>query len=210
MPKQRGGGRSVRGVGRLSVVLALLLCGEAARAQQEESPELRYLESGKANYSLGRYSLAIRDLRLARFMSLDSWSREAPAISGRLATEMAARRERGVVARRSLPRRGSPVPGVRGGLSRAGRAGPLSGPRPQAVLARPPSGDARSRRRARTDSEDRIGTPAGGDAARGNEHAVAAAAGNADTRSRAERQEQLFAGAVEPAERSAGLVRVHK
>ena len=90
MPKQRGAGRSVRGVGRWVAVLVLLLCSEAARAQQEESPELRYLESGKAYYSVGQYALAVRDLRLARFMSLDTPARHLEIVARLAVAEDAA------------------------------------------------------------------------------------------------------------------------
>ncbi|HVQ60706.1 MAG TPA: hypothetical protein VMS53_01340, partial [Burkholderiales bacterium] len=71
-------------------MLALVLCAGGARAQQEEKPELRYLESGKANYSLGKYALAARDLRLARFMSLDVPARHLEIVARLAVAEDAA------------------------------------------------------------------------------------------------------------------------
>ncbi len=79
MPKQRWAGRSVRGVGRWAAVLALLLSAEAARGQDDLA--LRYLQTGMTSYRAGKYSLAARDLRIARFLSLETPGRHLEIIA---------------------------------------------------------------------------------------------------------------------------------
>lgn len=69
MPKQRWPGRSARGAGRIAAALMLLLGGVA---KGQDDLDVRYLQSGTAAYRAGNYPLAVRDLRLARFLSLET------------------------------------------------------------------------------------------------------------------------------------------
>ncbi len=59
-------GRSPHGAGRCAALL-LLVFATAVFAQDEQT----IVDSGMANYRAGQYAQAVRDLRIARFLTLD-------------------------------------------------------------------------------------------------------------------------------------------